>query len=63
MLLVIDQLPPLLTLKETADAFRVSEATIRRWTRAGQLRTVGFGRSIRYRREDIKEALTPKAAS
>jgi len=49
---------PLLTAQETARMLRVSERTLRRWTRAGYVpQPLRFGRTIRYRRADVEKWL------
>jgi excisionase family DNA binding protein len=46
--------PPLLTVRETAAALRVSERTVRRLIARGALRAARVGRSIRLRSRDIE---------
>ncbi len=43
----------LLTPKEVATQFRVTQATVRRWTREGLVPAVKVGKTIRFREEDI----------
>lgn len=47
------QLPDRMTTSEVADAFGVSEETVRRWTRAGQLpsQPLPSGRVVYLRRQ------------
>lgn len=44
----------LLTKAETARALRISLKTMNRWADAGILRPIKFGRTVRYRAEDIR---------
>ena len=45
-----------LTLKEVADAVKVSESTVRRWTRSGSLKAykIGLRGQLRIKEEDLK---------
>ena len=43
----------LLTLQETADLFRVTSRTIRRWIKNGKINQIKFGRTIRISQEEI----------
>jgi excisionase family DNA binding protein len=52
----------LLTIDETARICHVHAATIRRHIRAGQLKSVRLGRSVRVRREDLEAYLGPTCA-
>lgn len=52
------------TAQELAELLRIHEATVRRLEKAGKLKGVRLGRSVRYRRRDVEAALatdTPKA--
>jgi excisionase family DNA binding protein len=51
--LVPDPLPALLTTKEVAAYRRVTPRTVRNWEKAGLLTPIRFGRTVRFRREDI----------
>ena len=51
-LLSVDK--PLYTIKETAKVLRVTEMTVYRQMRAGQLRTVKIGRRTVVRRDDLE---------
>lgn len=53
----------LLTSSEVADRFRVSLTTVTRWARTGEVPAIRIGKVLRFRRSDIEQALTPKAAS
>lgn len=46
--------PHLLTLPEAALALRLSRTKLYRERRAGRLRTVQFGRSVRVRPEELR---------
>jgi excisionase family DNA binding protein len=57
----------LLTSRQAADYFQVSESTIRRWKRAGRLPYVRYGtgkgknRTVRYRLTDLRAISDEKA--
>lgn len=51
--MVPDPLPALLTTREVAAYRRVTPRTIRNWERAGLLTPIRFGRTVRFRREDV----------
>jgi excisionase family DNA binding protein len=55
----------LLTVSEVADLARVSSQTVWRWAKDGSLPTAMItpGGRRRFRRSDVEELLTPKAAS
>lgn len=42
-----------LTVEESAKEFQVSEATIRRWIKSGDLRAAKIGKSWRIKRDDL----------
>ena len=44
----------LMTLTEVAEALRVSERTVRRAGRTGDMRLVRVGRTVRFRRRDVE---------
>jgi len=48
---------PLLTIKEAADALRVSESTIYRLMKTGVLPTVKVGGSTRIKQSDVEALL------
>lgn len=52
------------TVKELADLLRVTEMTIYRWVKRGELAAYQIGRVMRFRRDDIEAFLekhrTPK---
>ena len=50
-----------LTVEESAKEFQVSEATIRRWIKAGDLRAAKIGKSWRIKREDLDAFYEKKA--
>ena len=53
----------LLNSKEVAKILRVSESTVRRWTKEGRLPSYGVGNGVLYKRHEIEESLidlTPK---
>ena len=45
----------LLTVKQAAQYFRVCEMSVRRWEASGDLRSVRFGRSIRFTQDSLSE--------
>jgi excisionase family DNA binding protein len=47
----------LMTLKEVAEASRVSESTVRRWVRSSELPAYRLGRQIRVRPEEFESFL------
>lgn len=49
--------PPLLTVAEVADLFRVSSMTVYRLIRNGELPAVRVGRSYRVREDDLQSYL------
>lgn len=49
--------PPLLTVAEVADLFRVSSMTVYRLIRTGELPAVRVGRSYRVREDDLQSYL------
>jgi excisionase family DNA binding protein len=49
---------PLMTIGEAATILHVSPRTIRRIIERGELEVVRIGRSIRVRREDIKQIIS-----
>jgi excisionase family DNA binding protein len=55
------ELVRLLTARQVAERFGVSVQTIRRWTNAGRLRSVGPPRRRRYRLADVVAALAEAA--
>jgi excisionase family DNA binding protein len=42
-----------LTLKEVARLFRVSKRTVARWTRAGHIRPVKIGHTVRFEKAKL----------
>ena len=48
---------PLMTIGETAAILRLAPRTIRRMIKRGELDVVRIGRSIRIRREDIRQII------
>ncbi|MFD6815237.1 helix-turn-helix domain-containing protein [Enteractinococcus coprophilus] len=54
--LLADQ-PDIMTPQEVADLLRVSHHTIARWRRDGRLRAFDMGRTVRIRKEDLRELL------
>ncbi len=55
LLLSMGQVPELLTVGEAAEAFRVTEETVRKWARQGRLKAIPMPTRIkRFRREDIE---------
>ena len=47
----------LLTVKETAIVFKVSERTIWRWIKQGKIKCIRFQGIVRIRRPDIEKIL------
>ena len=54
--LLADQ-PEVMTPQEVANLLRVSQQTIARWRREGQLRAFTIGRTVRIRRDDLRQML------
>lgn len=54
--LLADQ-PEVMTPPEVAELLRVSQQTIARWRRDGQLRAFTMGRTVRIRKEDLRQML------
>ncbi len=52
----------LLTVPEVAERLRVHPITVRRHIKAGRLRAVRFGRSVRVRASDLEAFLRPENA-
>lgn len=52
---------PLLTLQETADLLKLSEATTRRLIKAGDVRAIRIGREWRIAVRDLEEFLDAHA--
>ena len=50
----------LMTLKEVADAARVSESTVRRWVRSSELPAYRLGRQLRVRPEEFESFLNQR---
>lgn len=55
--MVTDPLPALLTIREVAAYRRVTTRTVRNWEKAGLLTPTRFGRTVRFRREDVVTAI------
>ena len=55
--------PALLTAAEIADLFRVSESTVYRWAREGDLPSVTVGSTIRFPRDAVERKLAPEATA
>ena len=45
---------PYMTTREIAELFKVSEATVRAWIHAGELRAIRFGREFRVAVKDLE---------
>lgn len=55
--------PVFLTTAEVAGLARVDVSTIQRWAKQGKLPSINpGGKSLRFRRADVEELLTPKPA-
>jgi excisionase family DNA binding protein len=50
--------PPLMTMREVAEALRLSEATLHRMVRRGELEPIYFGRAKRFKRSDVMRFVT-----
>jgi len=51
-----------LTAKQVAQMLQISEATVTRWARIGELPVVRLpGRTVRFRREDVEAFLARSA--
>ena len=57
-----NQIPELLTLKDTCEILKVHPNTLRQWDEKGILKAVRFGqrRDRRYRKEDILKLIGKK---
>lgn len=47
----------LLTYGQVAELLNIDERTARRWESMGRLRAVRFGRTVRFRPEDVQRAI------
>ncbi|MCR8667949.1 helix-turn-helix domain-containing protein [Aestuariibaculum sp. M13] len=47
----------LMSVKETADFFKVGTSTLWRWNKMGKLKAYGVGYRVYYKRKEIEEAL------
>lgn len=52
---------PLLTVGEVASVMRVSNMTVYRLIKSGQLRAIRVGKNYRLRRRDIEQYLSQRA--
>jgi excisionase family DNA binding protein len=50
----------LLTVEQIAENLQVSDQTVRRWIRAGELRAIKLGRAFRIRESDLQEFLNAR---
>jgi excisionase family DNA binding protein len=57
-----DELPELLTLKQTCEILQVHPNTLRQWDEKGILKAVRFGarKDRKYRKEDIERLIKSK---
>lgn len=55
----IEELPDILTLQETADLFRISKQTTKKWIKSGKLPGIRINErgDWRCRRDEIKKVL------
>ena len=60
--MAIESADELLTVAEVAERLRVHPITVRRHIKAGRLRAVRFGRSVRVRASDLESYLLSRAA-
>lgn len=56
----LDNLPDVITTKQLAEFLQVSEITIKRAIKAGDLKVLKVGRSVRIERQSIIEWLKEK---
>ena len=58
----LEELPELLSLKETAEILKCHPNTLRQWDKKGILKAVRFGqrRDRRYKKEDILDMISKK---
>lgn len=57
------ELSSLLTTAEVEDLLRCSDRTIRRWVARGFLKPVQFGRTLRFRADDIHRLVSDRHVS
>jgi excisionase family DNA binding protein len=58
-----DYAEPLLTVREVAHVMRVSNMTVYRLIKAGQLGAIRVGKNYRLRRTDVERYLTERAVN
>lgn len=56
----LDNLPDVITIKQLAEFLQVSEITIKRAIKAGDLKALKVGRSVRIEKESVLEWLEHK---
>lgn len=56
----LDNLPDVITIKQLAEFLQVSEITIKRAIKAGDLKALKVGRSVRIERGSVMEWLEQK---
>lgn len=56
---VVMQMGNLLTPAEVAQQFRVTEATVRRWARDGEIASIKVGKTIRIPEESLMNLKNP----
>lgn len=56
-------IPSLLTAAEVRELLRCSDRTIRRWVARGFLQPVRFGRTLRFRADDVRRLVSDRHVS
>lgn len=56
----LDNLPDVITIKQLAEFLQVSEITIKRAIKAGDLKALKVGKSVRIEKESVMEWLEQK---
>lgn len=55
----LDNLPDITTMKQLAEFLQISESTIKRAIKAGELKAFKAGKSVRIERESVIEWVKP----
>lgn len=56
----LDNLPDIITIKQLAEFLQISEPTIHRAIKAGNLKSLKVGKSVRIEKESVMEWLKEK---
>lgn len=56
----LDKLPNITTTKELAEFLKISESTIHRAVRDGDLQSLKVGRNVRYEKDEVLKWLNAK---